>query len=162
MSPVLTIISRRILSPCLLIVLTWHSPLRRHTCQFYSCTFHLISFRLHAYACCMYSACLMNTHTKLQWLHKGKQIFPSWLQRAIYNFHFDSSSFSGVMQLSLVGTIVQCSGEAQNGNDILQEKFQACSDNHFYRIKSWPTSARHISILREYCGKIPHRLNACS
>lgn len=38
--------------------------------------------------------------------------------------------------LSLVGTIVQCSGEAQNGNDILQEKFQACSDNHFYRIKS--------------------------
>lgn len=36
----------------------------------------------------------------------------------------------------LVGMIVQCSEEVQNGNDILQEKFQPCSDNHFYRIKS--------------------------
>lgn len=36
----------------------------------------------------------------------------------------------------VVGMLVQCSGKVQNANDILQEKFQSCSDNHFYRIKS--------------------------
>lgn len=35
----------------------------------------------------------------------------------------------------LVG-LMQSSGGVQNDNDILQEKFQLGSDNHFYRIKS--------------------------
>lgn len=51
-----------------------------------------------------------------------------------YNLYFDCSSFSDV--IALVGMMLQCSGKVQNGNDILQEKFQLCSDNHFYRIKS--------------------------
>lgn len=93
-----------------------------------------------------------HTHTMRQWIDKGKNIsqlgavccisFSLWLFRFLLS---DA--------VVLVGMIVRCSGEVQNGNDILQEKFQSCSDNHFYRIKSWPTSARHISILREYCGK---------
>lgn len=55
---------------------------------------------------------------------------------------------------------MQSSGRVQNDNDILQEKFQLGSDNHFYRIKSQPTSAKYISILSEFCSKIPYRLKA--
>lgn len=69
-----------------------------------------------------------------------------------YESHFDCFSSSDVV--ALVGMLLQSSGKVQKGNDILQEKFQSCSDNRFYRIKSWPTSAQHISILRGCRRKI--------
>lgn len=75
-----------------------------------------------------------------------------------YNISFWLFLFLRSHAAVLVGTIVQCGGKVQNANDILQEKFQSCCDNHFYRIKSWPTSAEHISIRRECCSKIPHGL----
>lgn len=69
-------------------------------------------------------------------LHKGKPISQLGASLyAIYNINFDCSSFPQVIAAVLVG-MMQCSGGVWNDNDILQEKFQLGSDNHFYRIKS--------------------------
>lgn len=100
---------------------------------------------------------MLHTHRTMDTQRRGNHI--SQLVATTCNFHFDCCGFCWVV---LEGMIAQCSGKVPSGNDILQEKFQSCSDNHFYRIKSWPTSAQHISILTECCFMIPCRLNGCS
>lgn len=125
----------------LLIMLLGSFTCHSHTCPF---TFIiLICIRGDNQVCLillytmymLYIHAHMNTYTQCA-NEYTKRLTMSQLGATAYNFHFDCFSFSGVMWVVLVGTIVQCSGKVQNGNDILQEKFQPRSDNHFYRIKS--------------------------